>query len=78
MNNKLFAISVACLAILSCNGSKIKRSYEELPLGAIRPQGWLEEMLLRQRDGITADLDKTYEKVLGDANGWLGGPGDRW
>ncbi len=52
--------------------------YQELPLGSIRPEGWLEEMLLRQRDGITAHLDELYPSVCGPDNGWLGGEGDRW
>ena len=54
------------------------RSYEELPLGAVEPDGWLREMLVRQRDGITADLDEVYPQVVGERNGWLGGNGDQW
>ncbi len=57
---------------------KINRSFHTLQLGSIRPEGWLREMLLRQRDGITADLDRTYESVIGPRNGWLGGDGDQW
>ena len=52
--------------------------FHELPLGSTRPDGWLEEMLLRQRDGITANLDEIYPSVCGPDNGWLGGEGDRW
>ena len=57
---------------------ELNRCYEELPLGTIRPEGWLKETLMRQRDGITANLDETYQQVMGDSNGWLGGEGDRW
>lgn len=56
----------------------LRRSYEELPLGTIRPDGWLEEMLVRQRDGVTARLDEIYPQVCGERNGWLGGDGDQW
>lgn len=56
----------------------LHREYEELSLGSIKPEGWLREMLVRQRDGITADLDKQYPEVLGKSNGWLGGDGDQW
>jgi hypothetical protein len=52
--------------------------YHELPLGAIKPQGWLLEMLIRQKDGSTGTLDKQYPLVMGSRNGWLGGDGDQW
>jgi hypothetical protein len=52
--------------------------YMELPLGAIRPQGWLREMLVRQKDGATGNLDKLYPLVMNGRNGWLGGDGDQW
>lgn len=52
--------------------------YAELPLGAIKPQGWLKEMLLRQKTGATGNLDKLYPLVMGKRNGWLGGDGDQW
>jgi len=52
--------------------------YIELPLGAIKPQGWLREMLIRQKNGATGNLDKLYPLVMGNRNGWLGGDGDQW
>ncbi|OOQ57292.1 beta-L-arabinofuranosidase domain-containing protein [Mucilaginibacter pedocola] len=52
--------------------------YMELPLGAIKPQGWLREMLVRQKNGATGNLDKLYPLVMGNRNGWLGGDGDQW
>jgi hypothetical protein len=52
--------------------------YIELPIGAIKPTGWLKEMLVRQKEGATGQLDKLYPKVMGDRNGWLGGDGDQW
>lgn len=56
----------------------LHRQYEELPIGSVRAEGWLREMLARQRDGITADLDVTYSEVMGPSNAWLGGDGDSW
>lgn len=50
----------------------------ELPLGAIEPQGWLREMLLRQARGATGHLDSLYPTVMGPRNGWRGGDGDQW
>jgi hypothetical protein len=52
--------------------------YLELPLGAIKPAGWLKEMLLRQKTGSTGNLDKLYPLVMNQRNGWLGGDGDQW
>lgn len=52
--------------------------YHELPLGAIKPQGWLREMLVTQQQGATGQLDQLYPLVMGSRNGWLGGDGDQW
>jgi hypothetical protein len=52
--------------------------YIELPLGAIKPQGWLRQMLIKQKEGATGNLDKLYPIVMGTRNGWLGGDGDQW
>lgn len=52
--------------------------YIELPLGAIKPQGWLREMLVRQKRGSSGHLDELYPLVMGKRNGWLGGDGDQW
>ena len=54
----------------------IKKPFVELPLGAIAPEGWLKDQLLRQKNGMTGHLDVIYEKVMGKRNGWLGGDGD--
>lgn len=52
--------------------------YIELPLGAIKPQGWLKEMMVRQKEGATGKLDSLYPLVMSQRNGWLGGDGDQW
>ncbi len=51
--------------------------YLEMPLGAIRPDGWLRHQLTVMRDGTTGHLDEYYPKLRND-NGWLGGKGDGW
>lgn len=56
----------------------LQKSYIQLPLGSIRPEGWMQEQLLRMKNGMTGNLDKVYEKVMGSRNGWLGGDGDVW
>ena len=56
---------------------KIKPNME-LPLGSIKPLGWLKQMLISQKNGATGQLDKLYPLVMGPRNGWLGGDGDQW
>ena len=55
-----------------------QKAFVELPLGSVRPQGWLKIQLERMRDGLTGDLDAKYPAVVGPSNGWLGGDGDGW
>lgn len=55
-----------------------QKAFFELPLGAIRANGWLAVQLDRMRTGLTGDLDERYEAVVGPRNGWLGGDGDGW
>lgn len=55
-----------------------QNSYIELPIGAIQPEGWLKEMLIRQKNGATGHLDSLYPLVMNSRNGWLGGDGDQW
>lgn len=56
----------------------VRKPYMELPIGAIKPKGWLREMMERQRKGMTSELDEFYPEVMGRRNGWLGGDGDQW
>ncbi len=51
--------------------------YQEIPLGAIHPEGWLKHQLQIMRDGTSGHLDEIYDKIK-NSNGWLGGTGDAW
>ena len=35
-------------------------------------------MLVRQKEGLSGNLDRLYPLVMGPTNGWLGGDGDQW
>nr|WKN36078.1 glycoside hydrolase family 127 protein [Tunicatimonas sp. TK19036] len=61
----------------SSPSSFVKPVYDELPLGAIKPVGWLKHQLEIMRDGTTGHLDEVHAKIAED-NGWLGGQGDGW
>jgi uncharacterized protein len=52
-------------------------SFEGLPLGHIRPTGWLRRQLRIQADGLSGHLDEFWPDV-GPQSGWLGGPGESW
>lgn len=48
-----------------------------LPLGAVRPTGWLRRQLEIQATGLGGHLDETWADV-GPNSGWLGGTGESW
>ena len=48
-----------------------------LPLGSIRPEGWLADQLRTQAEGFTGNLDEQWPDV-GENCAWLGGDGDGW
>ena len=52
-------------------------AFQALPLGAIKPRGWLLNQLRVQANGLTGHLDEFWPD-LGPDNGWLGGDGDSW
>lgn len=54
-----------------------KNAFYQLPLGAIRPAGWLKAQLRIQADGLSGHLDETWPDV-GPKSGWLGGTGESW
>lgn len=55
-----------------------EKPYTELPLGSIRPEGWLRDELERMAAGMSGHLDEWYPEVCGERNAWLGGDGDTW
>ncbi|MBI1259885.1 MAG: hypothetical protein GC204_20645 [Chloroflexi bacterium] len=48
-----------------------------LPVGAVRPRGWLLNQLRVQANGISGHLDEYWSDVGPDC-GWVGGKGDDW
>ena len=52
-------------------------AFYPLPLGSIRPAGWLLSQLKIQANGLSGRLDETWPDV-GPNSGWLGGTGEAW
>src|ERR1035437_7444448 len=52
-------------------------AFFQLPLGSIRPHGWLLEQLRIQSNGLSGHLGEIWADV-GANSGWLGGTGESW
>ncbi len=55
----------------------LENAYLQLPLGSVKPKGWLHHQLKLSAEGMTGHLDEIWEDV-GPNNGWLGGTGMTW
>ena len=77
--------AAACAATLSRRQGYAQASHGELtpgamkllPLGAIKPAGWLARQLHVQANGMGGHLDEFWPDV-GSNSGWLGGTGESW
>jgi uncharacterized protein len=52
-------------------------AFNPLPLGAVRPEGWLKRQEEIQASGLTGHLGEFWADV-GSNSGWLGGSGESW
>lgn len=52
-------------------------AFAPLPLGSIKPRGWLRNQLEIQAAGLSGHLDEFWPD-LGPDSGWLGGTGESW
>lgn len=52
-------------------------AFIKLPMGAIQPQGWIKEMLVRQGNGLAGHLGEISAWLDKRENAWLG-TGDKW
>jgi len=89
MNRHLICIAVITAIMLhACTGVDrtpdyngnteplIKNVYIRLPLGAIKPAGWLEAQLEVQAAGLTGNVDDFWPDLVNSA--WRGGEGEAW
>jgi hypothetical protein len=54
-----------------------KNAFYMLPLGSVRPAGWLLDQMKIQASGLSGHLDETWADV-GSNSAWLGGTGEAW
>ena len=69
--------SLKALASPPASSALAHSAFSLLPLGAIRPAGWLKQQLEIQASGLSGHLDETWPDV-GPNSGWLGGTGESW
>lgn len=91
MNTKNIISTCILVIILSHNGCEkreINKHYPvnrapllptelvKLPLGAVKPEGWLRDQLIAQSHGLTGHLDEFWPDLINSA--WKGGDGESW
>ncbi len=54
----------------------IQNAYIKLPLGSIKPEGWLKSQLLAQAEGLTGNIDDFWPDLVNSS--WRGGNGEAW
>ena len=81
-------LSVILLIISGCTGKNRNKHYKsnskplkqnayiQLPLGSVKPEGWLKAQLEAQASGLTGNLDDFWPDLKNSA--WKGGTGDSW
>ena len=65
------------VAVIKNRTPLARNAFYTLPLGSIRPTGWLRSQLQIQAAGLGGHLDETWADV-GSNSGWLGGTGESW
>jgi hypothetical protein len=54
----------------------LRNAYIKLPLGAVKPSGWLKSQLTDQANGLTGNLDDFWPDLVNSS--WHGGNGEAW
>jgi hypothetical protein len=54
----------------------LRNAYIKLPLGTVKPQGWLKSQLEAQAAGLTGNLDDSWPDLVNSS--WRGGNGEAW
>jgi hypothetical protein len=89
MRNFLFPVFIIlAMLITSCKKNDVnvnykgnpapllKNAYIKLPLGAVKPVGWLKSQLEDQAAGLTGNIDNFWPDLVNSS--WRGGDGEAW
>lgn len=81
-------LSIIMLLLIGCNENTqnisypgnpeplVQNAYIRLPLGAIKPEGWLRSQLEAQAGGLTGNIDDFWPDLVNSS--WRGGEGEAW
>jgi Beta-L-arabinofuranosidase, GH127/Domain of Unknown Function (DUF1080) len=72
------AVNLPPTGIVTNRAPLLATPFSSLPLGSVRPLGWLLTQCQLQRDGLTGNAETVYAGDLGTNSSWLGGTGDNW
>jgi DUF1680 family protein len=72
------ATNLAPTPVVTNRAPLLATPFVALPLGSVRPQGWLLTQCQLQRDGLTGQAEAIYAGDIGTNSAWLGGTGDAW
>ena len=73
----LLSLEAASAQAVKNRSPLVQNDFDPLPLGSVRPRGWLARQLRIQADGLSGHLDEFWPDV-GPNSGWLGGTGESW
>jgi uncharacterized protein len=89
MNKSLIHVLIVSSLIFSACGNKdvninyknnplplLSNAYIKLPLGTVKPAGWLKSQLEAQAAGLTGNLDDFWPDLVNSS--WKGGNGEAW
>lgn len=88
MKKNLLIVLAILSVIFGCSSKKENRYYRNnpeplkqnayirLPLGSVKPEGWLHRQLEIQAEGLTGNLDEFWPDLVNSA--WRGGDSEGW
>ena len=84
----LSALMLACAILWNCSRQDVNINYKNnpeplrpnayirLPLGTVKPAGWLKSQLEAEASGLTGNLDDFWPDLV--QSSWKGGEGEAW